>query len=338
MMGDKIAAKTAMAGLGVPLVPGSDGAIEDMAAARELAGRIGYPVLIKATAGGGGRGMKVAHDADELDDAIRLARTEARAAFGNDAVYMEKYLDRPRHIELQVLADTHGNVVHFGERDCSLQRRHQKLLEEAGSPALSAAQRDELGATVTAALAKLGYRNAGTLEFLYQDGQFAFIEMNTRLQVEHPVTEMVCGIDLVREQIRVAAGQELGYGQADIRFSGHAIECRVTAEDPETFMPTPGKVTAFHAPGGLGVRVDSALYTGYVVPPFYDSMVAKLIVHAPTRADAIGRMRRAIEEFAVMGIQTTLPLHRRILDEPSFQAGDYTIHWLERFVAGASGR
>jgi acetyl-CoA carboxylase, biotin carboxylase subunit len=333
MMGDKIEAKSAMARLGVPLVPGSDGAIDDIAEARELAGRIGYPVLIKATAGGGGRGMKVAQSAEELEDAIRLARTEARAAFGNDAVYMEKYLDKPRHIELQVMADSHGNVVHFGERDCSLQRRHQKLLEEAGSPALTPAQRDELGATVTAALAQLGYRNAGTLEFLYQDGQFAFIEMNTRLQVEHPVTEMVCGVDLVREQIRIAAGQELGYTQADVHFSGHAIECRVTAEDPDTFMPTPGKVTVFHAPGGLGVRVDSALYAGYVVPPFYDSMVAKLIVHAPTRAEAIARMRRAIAEFAVMGIQTTLPLHERILADATFQAGDYDIHWLERFVA-----
>jgi acetyl-CoA carboxylase biotin carboxylase subunit len=248
-------------------------------------------------------------------------------------VYLEKYLDRPRHIELQVLADTHGNVVHFGERDCSLQRRHQKLLEEAGSPALAAAARDALGATVTAALRTLGYRNAGTLEFLYQDGQFAFIEMNTRLQVEHPVTEMVCGVDLVREQIRLAAGQTLGYGQADIRFSGHAIECRVTAEDPETFMPTPGRVGAFHAPGGLGVRVDSALYAGYAVPPFYDSMVAKLIVHAPSRAEAIARLRRAIDEFHITGIKTTLPLHRRIVDDPEFQDGDYTIHWLERFVA-----
>ena len=333
MMGDKITAKTAMAGLGVPLVPGSAGAIEEIGEAKALARQIGYPVLIKATAGGGGRGMKVARSADELEDAIRLAGTEARAAFGNDAVYMEKYLDTPRHIELQVMADAHGNVVHFGERDCSLQRRHQKLLEEAGSPALTAAQRDALGATVTAALQKLGYRNAGTLEFLYQDGQFAFIEMNTRLQVEHPVTEMVCGVDLVREQIRIAAGQELGYTQADVRFSGHAIECRVTAEDPDTFMPTPGRVTAFHAPGGLGVRVDSALYAGYVVPPFYDSMVAKLIVHAPTRPEAIARMRRAIDEFAVMGIQTSLPLHQRILREPSFQAGDYDIHWLERFVA-----
>jgi acetyl-CoA carboxylase biotin carboxylase subunit len=246
---------------------------------------------------------------------------------------MEKYLDHPRHIELQVLADDHGNVVHFGERDCSLQRRHQKLLEEAGSPALNAAVRDRLGATATAALARLGYRNAGTLEFLYQDGQFAFIEMNTRLQVEHPVTEMVCGIDLVREQIRIAAGAALGYGQEDIRFSGHAIECRITAEDPVTFTPTPGRVTAFHAPGGLGVRIDSALYAGYFVPPYYDSLVAKLIVHASTRADAISRLRRALEEFAIVGIQSTIPLHQRIVDDPEFQRGDYTIHWLERFVA-----
>jgi acetyl-CoA carboxylase biotin carboxylase subunit len=248
-------------------------------------------------------------------------------------VYIEKYLDHPRHIELQVLADAQGNVVHFGERDCSLQRRHQKLLEEAGSPALSTAARDRLGETATAALSKIGYRNAGTLEFLYQDGEFAFIEMNTRLQVEHPVTEMVCGIDLVREQIRIAAGAPLGYGQSDIRFSGHAIECRINAEDPATFMPTPGRVTAFHAPGGLGVRVDSALYAGCFVPPYYDSLVAKLIVHAPTRADAINRLRRALDEFAVVGIQTTIPLHQRIADNAEFQRGDYTIHWLERFVA-----
>ena len=334
IMGDKIAAKTAMARLGVPLVPGSDGALADLDAAREVAARIGYPVLIKAAAGGGGRGMKVAHSADEIEEAWRVARTEARAAFGNDEVYLEKYLDRPRHIELQIMADAHGNVVHFGERDCSLQRRHQKLLEEAGSPVLNAAQRDAIGATATAALRELGYRNAGTLEFLYQDGQFAFIEMNTRLQVEHPVTEMVCGIDLVREQIRIAAGEKLGYTQADVKFNGHAIECRVNAEDPETFMPTPGRVVAFHAPGGLGVRVDSALYAGYVVPPFYDSMIAKLIVHAPTRPEAIARLRRALEEFAVLGIKTTLPLHQRIIEDPRFQAGDYTIHWLEQFVAG----
>ena len=332
MMGDKITAKTAMASLGVPLVPGSPGEVTTLDEAHEVADRIKYPVLIKAAAGGGGRGMKVAHSADELEEAWRVARTEARTAFGNDAVYMEKYLDSPRHIEMQVMADSHGNVVHFGERDCSLQRRHQKLLEEAGSPALTAAERDALGATVTAGLSKLGYRNAGTLEFLYQDGQFSFIEMNTRLQVEHPVTEMVCGVDLVREQIRIAAGEQLGYEQSDVAFNGHAIECRVTAEDPETFMPTPGLVTVFHAPGGLGVRVDSALYAGYVVPPYYDSLVAKLIVHAPTRPEAIARMRRALAEFAVVGIKTTIPLHQRIVDDPEFQAGDYTIHWLENFV------
>jgi acetyl-CoA carboxylase biotin carboxylase subunit len=332
MMGDKIAAKAEMAALGVPLVPGSDGAVPDVATARAVASRIGYPVLIKAAAGGGGRGMKVARQENELEDAFSLARTEARTAFGNDAVYIEKYLDRPRHIELQIMADGHGNVVHFGERDCSLQRRHQKLLEEAGSPALTPRARDALGQVATNALAKIGYRNAGTLEFLYQDGQFAFIEMNTRLQVEHPVTEMICGVDLVREQIRIADGAELGYRQSDVTFTGHAIECRITAEDPVTFMPTPGRVTAFHAPGGLGVRVDSALYAGCVVPPYYDSMVAKLIVHAPTRADAIGRLRRALGEFAISGIQTTIPLHQRIVDDPSFQEGDYTIHWLERFV------
>ncbi len=333
MMGDKIAAKTAMASLGVPLVPGSDGEVKDLDEAIRVSERIGYPVLVKAAAGGGGRGMKVASSADGLEEAWRVARTEARTAFGNDAVYIEKYLDKPRHIELQIMADAYGNVVHFGERDCSLQRRHQKLLEEAGSPALTPAQRDAIGATSTAGLAKLGYRNAGTLEFLYQDGQFAFIEMNTRLQVEHPVTELLCGIDLVREQIRIAAGQKLGYTQADIKFNGHAIECRINAEDPETFMPTPGRVTHFHAPGGLGVRVDSALYAGYMVPPFYDSMVAKLIVHAPDRAQAIARMRRALAEFAVVGIKTTLPLHQRIMEDPEFQSGDYTIHWLERFVA-----
>ena len=332
MMGDKIAAKTAMASIGVPLVPGSTGEVTDLDEARAVADRIKYPVLIKAAAGGGGRGMRVAHSEGELEAAWREARTEARTAFGNDAVYIEKYLDRPRHIEMQVMADAHGNVVHFGERDCSLQRRHQKLLEEAGSPALTAAERDALGEVVTAGLSKLGYRNAGTLEFLYQDGQFAFIEMNTRLQVEHPVTEMVCSVDLVREQIRIAAGETLGYTQNDVTFSGHSIECRITAEDPETFMPTPGAVSVFHAPGGLGVRVDSGLYAGYVVPPYYDSLVAKLIVHAPTRPEAIARMRRALAEFAVVGIKTTIPLHQRILEDPEFQAGDYTIHWLERFV------
>ena len=333
MMGDKIAAKTAMAGLGVPLVPGSDGAIADLGEARAVAGRIGYPVLIKAAAGGGGRGMKVAASEGELEEAWRVARTEAASAFGNDQVYIEKYLDRPRHIELQVLADAHGNVVHFGERDCSLQRRHQKLLEEAGSPALDAAARDALGARVTSALAQLGYRNAGTLEFLYQDGQFAFIEMNTRLQVEHPVSEAIAGVDLVQEQIRLAAGEPLGYTQADIRFSGHAIECRINAEDPVSFAPTPGRVNVFHPPGGPGVRVDSALYAGYVVPPYYDSLVAKLIVHAPSRPEAIARLARALDEFVIDGIKTTLPLHQRIVRDKEFAAGDYTIHWLEDFVA-----
>jgi acetyl-CoA carboxylase biotin carboxylase subunit len=332
MMGDKITAKTTMANLGVPLVPGSDGGLATLDEARAVAAAIGYPVLIKAAAGGGGRGMKVALNAQGIEEAWRVARAEAKAAFGNDAVYLEKYLDRPRHIEMQVLGDNYGTVVHLGERDCSLQRRHQKLLEEAGSPALSPDQRDALGETVTAALRKFGYRNAGTLEFLYQDGQFAFIEMNTRLQVEHPVSEAVTGIDLVAEQIRIAGGEPLGYTQSDIHFRGHAIEARITAEDPDTFAPTPGRVTAYHAPGGIGVRVDSALYAGCVVPPYYDSMVAKLIVHAPTREQAIARMSRALEEFAVAGISTTLPLHRRIIADASFIAGDYTIHWLEQFV------
>jgi len=277
--------------------------------------------------------MKVAHSRGELEAAFREARTEAGAAFGNPAVYMEKYLDKPRHIELQILADSHGSVVHFGERDCSLQRRHQKLLEEAGSPAITAAQRDALGKTVTDALQKIGYRNAGTLEFLYQDGQFSFIEMNTRLQVEHPVSEMISGMDLVHEQIRIAAGEALGYTQADIHLTGHAIECRITAEDPDTFAPSPGLVTVYHPPGGLGVRVDSALYTGYRVPSNYDSLVAKLITYGKTREEAIARMKRALREFVISGIKTTIPLHQRILENPEFVAGDYTIHWLEKFVA-----
>ncbi|MBV1833421.1 acetyl-CoA carboxylase biotin carboxylase subunit [Novacetimonas pomaceti] len=333
MMGDKITAKTTMKALGVPLVPGSDGALENLDQARAVAQEVGYPVLIKAAAGGGGRGMKVAANADEIEEAWSVARTEARAAFGNDEVYLEKYLDRPRHIELQIMADTHGEVVHFGERDCSLQRRHQKLLEEAGSPALEPHQRDQIGEIATSALKKLGYRNAGTLEFLYQDGQFCFIEMNTRLQVEHPVTEMVCDVDLVREQIRIAAGEPLGYSQKDIHFSGHAIECRINAEDPLTFMPTPGTISVFHPPGGLGVRVDSALYAGYRVPPYYDSMIAKLIVRGPTRLDAIQRMRRALDEFVIEGVKTVIPLHLKILDDPEFRSGNYTIHWLEKFVA-----
>jgi acetyl-CoA carboxylase biotin carboxylase subunit len=333
MMGDKIAAKDAMRRLGVPLVPGSEGALASFEEARAVAEQVMYPVLIKAAAGGGGRGMKVAREPDELEEAFRVARAEAKAAFGDDSVYLEKYLDRPRHIEMQILADNHGDVVHFGERDCSLQRRHQKLVEEAGSPVLTAADRDALGAQVTKALRGLGYRNAGTLEFLWQDGQFAFIEMNTRLQVEHPVTEMLCNVDLVKEQVRIAAGERLGYVQEDIRFSGHAIECRITAEDPETFAPSPGRVDMYHAPGGLGVRVDSALYSGYTVPPHYDSLVAKLVVHGQTRPEAIARLKRALAEMVVSGIRTTLPLHQRIVADPEFQAGDYTIHWLERFVA-----
>jgi acetyl-CoA carboxylase biotin carboxylase subunit len=333
MMGDKITAKTTMMELGVPLVPGSPGEVETVEEARAIAAKIKYPVLIKAAAGGGGRGMKVAQNATEIDAAFHEARAEAAAAFGNNAVYMEKYLDKPRHIELQILADNHGAVVHIGERDCSLQRRHQKVLEEAGSPAITAAQRDELGATVTAALQKIGYRNAGTLEFLYQDEQFSFIEMNTRLQVEHPISEMISGLDLVHEQIRIAAGEPLGYTQSDIHFAGHALECRITAEDPETFAPSPGRVEMFHPPGGLGVRVDSALYAGYRVPPHYDSLVAKLITFGKTRDEAIARMRRALREFVITGIRTTIPLHQRILDAPDFMEGDYTIHWLERFVA-----
>jgi len=337
MMGDKITAKTTMAELGVPLVPGSDGEVPDVETAMAVARQIGCPVLIKAAAGGGGRGMKVAHTLDEVAEAFSTARAEAAAAFGNNAVYIEKYLDKPRHIELQVLGDNYGKVVHFGERDCSLQRRHQKLLEEAGSPGITEAERTALGTIATQALEKFGYRNAGTLEFLYQDGQFAFIEMNTRLQVEHPVTEMVTGIDLVREQIRIAYGEPLGYDQADIKVTGHAIECRITAEDPESFAPSPGTVTMFHAPGGLGVRLDSAIYAGYRVPSHYDSLIAKLIVHGRTRPEAIARMQRALGEFAIAGIKTTIPLHLRILDDAGFQAGDYTIHWLEQFVAGMQG-
>jgi len=332
MMGDKIAAKAAVKALGIPCVPGSDGPVPDVETALRIAEEIGYPVLTKAAAGGGGKGMKVAQSAGELSEAFKVARREAMSNFGDDTVYIEKYLGRPRHIEIQILADTHGNVVHLGERDCSLQRRHQKLVEESPSPALNEAQRREIGSTVCKALAKLGYRNAGTLEFLYEDGRFYFIEMNTRLQVEHPVTEMICGLDIVREQIRIAAGAPLPFKQEHVKFQGHAIECRVTAEDPETFRPSPGRVAEYHAPGGLGVRVDSALYSGYRVPPYYDSMVAKLIVHGATRNEALMRLRRALDEYVVGGIDTTLPLHRRIVEAPDFVNGDYDIHWLERFV------
>jgi acetyl-CoA carboxylase biotin carboxylase subunit len=332
MMGDKIAAKAAVKSLGIPCVPGSDGPVPDVETALKLGEEIGYPVLTKAAAGGGGKGMKVAHSAKELGEAFKLARSEAMANFGNDTVYIEKYLGRPRHIEIQILADMHGNVVHLGERDCSLQRRHQKLVEESPSPALNDGQRKEIGERVCDALAKLGYRNAGTLEFLYEDGRFYFIEMNTRLQVEHPVTEMVCGLDIVREQIRIAAGAPLPFRQEHVKFQGHAIECRITAEDPNTFRPSPGRIAEYHAPGGLGVRVDSALYSGYRVPPYYDSMVAKLIVHGTSRNEAMMRLRRALDEYVVGGIDTTLPLHRRIVQAPEFVNGDYDIHWLERFV------
>ncbi|MDM7947156.1 MAG: acetyl-CoA carboxylase biotin carboxylase subunit [Oceanibaculum nanhaiense] len=334
MMGDKITAKRAMIEAGVPCVPGTDGAISGPDEARKMAASIGYPVLIKATGGGGGRGMKVARDESQLAQALQLAKSEAKSAFGNDEVYMEKFLDKPRHIEVQVLADSHGNVVHLGERDCSLQRRHQKVLEEAPSPALNAEAREQLGKIVVKAIEKLGYRSVGTLEFLYENGEFYFIEMNTRLQVEHPITEMITDIDLVREQIRVASGAALGFEQKDIRFFGHSIECRVNAEDPVTFQPSPGKVTDYHAPGGLGVRVDSALYAGYSIPPYYDSLVSKLVVHGRNRAECLMRLRRALEEYVIGGIKTTIPLHRKLLTEKSFIDGDYDIHWLERWMDG----
>ncbi len=336
MMGDKITAKHAAQKAGLPCVPGSDGALETEEEALACAATIGYPVLIKATAGGGGKGMKVAHSAEELRESYRLARSEAKAAFGNGDVYMEKYLGRPRHIEMQILADNYGEVVHLGERDCSLQRRHQKVLEEAPSPVLTQAQRQEIGEIARTAIKTLGYRNAGTLEFLFEDGRFYFIEMNTRLQVEHPVTEAVTGIDLVREQIRIAAGAPLGYTQADVTFRGHAIECRVNAEDPQTFAPSPGRVEGYHTPGGLGVRVDSGLYAGYRIPPHYDSMIAKLIVSGNSRADALMRLRRALGEYVIDGVKTTLPLHSRLVENPDFAKGDYDIHWLEKFVGQGS--
>jgi acetyl-CoA carboxylase biotin carboxylase subunit len=332
MMGDKIEAKRAMIALGVPCVPGSDGPVADLETALKLGKEIGYPVLIKAAGGGGGKGMRVANSASELEEAYRSARAEAGANFGNDVVYIEKYLGHPRHIEFQMLADTHGNVVHLGERDCSLQRKHQKVLEESPSPALNGAQRDKMGKIVVDALKKLGYRNAGTLEFLYQDGEFYFIEMNTRLQVEHPVTEMVCGLDLVREQIRIASGAPMAFTQDDVRLQGHAIECRVNAENPETFAPSPGLIAEYHTPGGLGVRVDSGLYSGYRVPSSYDSMVAKLIVHGTSRNECLMRLRRALDEYVVGGIQTTLPLHRRLTRSQEFIDGNYDIHWLERWM------
>jgi acetyl-CoA carboxylase biotin carboxylase subunit len=332
LMGDKVQAKDAAIQFGIPVVPGSEGAVADEAEAKRVAEAAGYPVLIKAAAGGGGKGMKVANNAGELAQAFSMARAEAKAAFGDDTVYMEKYLSHPRHIEIQILADNHGNVVHLGERDCSLQRRHQKLLEEAPSPALNAAQREKIGKIATDAMKKMGYRSVGTIEFLFQDGEFFFIEMNTRLQVEHPVTEMITGIDLVREQIRVASGAPLGFTQQDVQISGHAIECRINAEDPDTFMPSPGKITDFHAPGGLGVRFDSALYAGYKVPPHYDSLIAKLIVHGRSRNEALMRTRRALEETVILGVKTSIPVHQRLIQAPDFINGDYDIRWLEKFV------
>jgi acetyl-CoA carboxylase biotin carboxylase subunit len=332
-MGDKVEAKRTAAALGLPLVPGSDGPVATPEEAIKVADEIGYPVLIKAASGGGGRGMKVIPDAASLPGLMRQAQNEAKAAFGDDTVYIEKYLAEPRHIEFQVFGDGKGGAVHMGERDCSLQRRHQKVLEEAPSPALNATQRAEMGEIVRQAVSKLNYRGAGTMEFLYEDGKFYFIEMNTRLQVEHPVTEAVTGIDLVREQIRVAAGLPLSVTQDDIRFEGHAIECRINAEDPVSFAPSPGRVTDFHAPGGLHVRVDSALYDGYRIPPYYDSLIAKLIVYGANRNDALMRLRRALEEFVIHGPKTTIPLQQAIIEDPDFIDGHYTIKWLERWLA-----
>ncbi len=336
LMGDKVSAKQAARNFGIPTVPGSEGAVADAAQARRLADDIGYPMLIKATAGGGGRGMRVADSAELLDEAFAAASAEARAAFGNPDVYLERYLGRPRHIEVQVLADGQGGVVHLGERDCSLQRKHQKLLEETPSPALNADERVAVTKLATEATARLGYRGAGTFEFLYQDGAFFFIEMNTRLQVEHPISEMVSGVDIVREQLRVAAGLPLSMRQADIELAGHAIECRINAENSVTFRPSPGTIATYLPPGGLDVRVDSALYQGYVVPPHYDSLVAKLILHGASRNECIMRMRRALEEYVIAGIDTTIPLHQRLAAEPDFIDGNYDVHWLERFVARAA--
>ncbi len=332
MMGDKITAKQAVKDAGIPVVPGSDGAVTTEEEAFEAAKKIGFPVLIKAAAGGGGRGMKVAQTEDDLAEAVSTARAEARAAFGDDAVYMERYLQTPRHIELQVVADSHGNVVHLGERDCSLQRRHQKVLEEAPSPVIDAAARAKIGKVVVDAVRAIGYLGVGTIEFLYENGEFFFIEMNTRLQVEHPVTEAITGIDLVREQIRIAAGLPLSFRQEDVVFEGHAIECRINAENPRTFAPSPGQVTDFHAPGGLGVRLDSAMYAGYSIPPFYDSLIGKLIVHGRDREECIARLNRCLGEVVVGGIETTIPLFQDLLLQPDILAGNYNIHWLERWL------
>ena len=328
-MGDKVEAKITAANAGLPLVPGSPGAVHTIEEARRVGMEVGYPLLVKAASGGGGRGMKVAETADDLDQAFSAARAEAKAAFGDDTVYLERYLGQPRHIEVQVIADRQGNVVHLGERECSVQRRHQKLFEEAPSPALSAEQRAQIGSIAAEATRKMGYLGVGTMEFLYEDGEFFFIEMNTRLQVEHPITEEITGVDLVREQIRIAAGLPLSFTQEDVTFTGHAIECRINAEHPETFMPTPGKVTSFHAAGGPGVRVESCLYSGYSVPPHYDSLIAKLIIHGDDRSHCLARLRRALEEFIVEPIPTTLALHKRLVDASAIKDGSYDIRWLE---------
>jgi acetyl-CoA carboxylase biotin carboxylase subunit len=332
-MGDKVEAKRTAGALGLPLVPGSAGAVSEIADAQAIATRIGYPVIIKAASGGGGRGMKVCTGPDSLETLMSQAGSEAKAAFGDATVYIEKYLGNPRHIEFQVFGDGNGNAIHLGERDCSLQRRHQKVLEEAPSPVITPEERDRMGGVVAKAMADMGYRGAGTIEFLWEAGEFYFIEMNTRLQVEHPVTEMITGIDLVREQIRVAEGEPLSVTQAEVQFRGHAIECRINAEDPRTFAPSPGLVKQFHAPGGMHVRVDSGLYAGYKVPPHYDSMIAKLIVYGTTRNRCIARLRRALEEFVIEGPTTTIPLHRALIEDPEFQTGDYTIKWLEEWLA-----
>ncbi|MBY0137027.1 acetyl-CoA carboxylase biotin carboxylase subunit [Paracoccus yeei] len=337
IMGDKITAKDTAKALGIPVVPGSDGGVPDVASARRVAAQIGYPVIIKATAGGGGRGMKVALDEASLENAFRTARAESKAAFGNDEVYIEKYLQRPRHIEIQVFGDGRGRAVHLGERDCSLQRRHQKVLEEAPGPAITPAERAEIGGICANAMAKLGYRGAGTIEFLFEDGEFYFIEMNTRLQVEHPVTEAIFGVDLVRQQILVAAGAEMEFRQEDLQIRGHAIEVRINAEKLPNFTPSPGRITQYHAPGGLGVRMDSAIYDGYRIPPYYDSLIGKLIVHGRDRPEALARLDRALGELIVDGIDTTVPLFRALLENPDIQRGDYSIHWLEKWLAQMAG-
>ena len=337
VMGDKITAKDTMKALGVPCVPGSDGGVPDVDSAKKIGAEFGYPVIIKATAGGGGRGMKVATSEAEMERAFQTARAEAKAAFGNDEVYIEKYLQKPRHIEIQVFGDGRGRAVHLGERDCSLQRRHQKVLEEAPGPAITPEQRDRIGKTCADAVAKIGYAGAGTIEFLFEDGEFYFIEMNTRLQVEHPVTEAIFGVDLVRQQIRVAAGEEMEFQQDKLSIRGHAIEVRINAEKVPAFSPCPGRITQYHAPGGLGVRIDSALYQGYSIPPYYDSLIGKLIVHGRDRREALARLDRALGEMIVDGIDTTMPLFRALLQEPDIQTGNYSIHWLERWLDRAFG-